>query len=152
MIGDKHKGHEIVFDTATEEWKCGSLALSDKSLAKLKRSIDQATKERRKVSVEAYYMQERWRDDEVTLKKVTIVLLREGDRKADIKIGARERELVELRELYPLDQKEKLDTYMAAKKRESVARVQAEELMDSLVPMTAEAVREAVVRQAEEAA
>jgi hypothetical protein len=155
MITDKHRGHDIEFNISTEEWKCGDLALSNKSLAKLKAAIDVAAKERRRVRVPAYFLDERYRGGRYVhqIKKVTIVLLREGDRKADIKIdGDRGQQQVGLEELFPLDQKPNLEAFVAAKKREAMAEEEATKLHEDMNRMTAEAVREAVVKQAEESA
>lgn len=150
MAKTDHKGHEIAFDEASEEWTCGSLALSDPSLKRLKASIDKASKQRRRVNVEAYQLTDYWRQG-VKLKKCTIVLLREGDRKADIKI---ERESgqsqADLCELYALDQKPALDAYIQARKAAVAAEEKAARLHENLEQLTAKAVREAVVRQAEQ--
>lgn len=150
---NSHRDHEIIFDESTEEWKCGSLALADKSLAKLRSAIDRATKERRRVAVPALYLYERWNDEVPKISEVTVVLLREGDRKADIKEkGKRGQEQIEVRSLYALDQRANLDAYIEAKKLAVAANRKANELEEGLEPLTAQAIREAVVLAAESAA
>jgi hypothetical protein len=143
MIRDTHREQEITFDTATEEWTCGALALADKSLAALKRAIDRASKERRRVNVAVLYL------DYYKIRSVTIVLLREGDRKAEIKVvGEKLQQQVPLSDLYPLSERIKLEAFVAAKKAESAATIKASRLQERLCPITADAVRAQVVRDA----
>lgn len=147
----EHRGHEIQFDTATELWKCGSLALADASLHKLQLAIDRESKRRRTVKVDVLYLKEHWRNGTYEIKKATIVLLREGDRKADIKVaGERGQVQVGLGCLYPLDQKAKLDAYIAAKVKEQKATEHSSECEEKIEAITATAVREAVARAADD--
>lgn len=151
----KHRDHDIEFDPRTEEWKCGALMLSDKSLSSLQKAIDRESKKRRRVSVEAYFLDEQYRGNRYVheVLKCSIALLKDGDRNAYIKLDSkREQKLVSLRELYPLDQKTLLDAYVEAKNRAAVADADASEIQDKLSPYSAEGVREAVVQKADQAA
>jgi hypothetical protein len=150
-----HRKQEITFDPATEQWKCGALALADKSLSKLKAAIDKESKNRRRVHIEALYMEEVYKSSRYVfvLKKCAITLLLENDRKANIKIeGKREPQQVELCELFTLDQRSNLEAFIAAKARAEKADAEASEIRDILQPLTASAVREAVAARSDEAA
>lgn len=150
-----HKGFDISFDVATEEWKCGALALSNKSLTALKKLIDREGKKRRQVNVEVLYLHEAYshRDYAYKIQRATVVLLRDGDRKADIKVkGERGNVQVDIGELYALEERAKLEAYIAAKKREQKASDESSAASDALTALTAEAIREAAVRVAEDAA
>jgi len=144
-----HKKHEIRFNADTEEWCCDALALSDKSLAKLKGMIDREGKKRRGVNIRALYLEHGYRQFgryAYRLHEATIVLLREDDRKATIRIdGKRDKEQVELRDLFPVEQRKEIDAFIAASDA-------AEEAQEKLVAWTAEAVREFVARKAEDEA
>lgn len=146
-----HKTYEIVFDITSEEWKCGQLALSDKSLAKLKTAIDRAGKKRRQVNVAAIHLQDYFHNDRTEIKNCTIVLLRDGDRKADVKYPRESgQSQVDICELYPPAARPKLETYVAAKKAAQKAEDDARKLQEKLEPLDAAAIRELVVRQEEE--
>ncbi len=154
----KHRNYDIEFDVGAEEWKCGALALADKSLAKLKTAIDREGKKRRSVNVKVYHMDEGYSRRlggryVYTVREATITLILENDRKACIKTaGQRGTEQVEIQNLYSLDQKKALDAFIAAKERESRAQQEASDLQDRLEAMTAAAIREAAARKADEAA
>lgn len=148
---ETYRGHEIAFDTETEEWKCGSLALSDLSLKALKRTIDKASKERRRVSVPAIYFETSWHEIPV-VKDCTIILLREGDRKADIKIDRKAGTTqVEIGNLYPLSARDEIAAVVEAETQMFAASKKSERLKDKLRPLSAKAIREIVARQADEA-
>ncbi len=146
-----HKTYEIVFDAATEEWKCGQLAMADKSLAKLKTAIDRAGKARRRVNVEALHLFDDYHSSKTKLKRCTIVLIRDGDRKADVKYPReRGQSQVAIDELYAPSEQSKLDAYIAAKEAVQKAEAIAERLQEGLTALDAAAIREIVVRQEEE--
>lgn len=150
----KHRDFDIEFDVGSEEWKCGALGLSDKSLAKLKTAVDRAAKKRRQVDVAVLYLEEAYRSRDWTykIKTATVVLIREGDRKADIKIdGERGNKQVDIGSLYALDQRKKLEAFITAKRKASEADDAASAAKDELSELSAAAIREAVVRDAEDA-
>ncbi len=108
-----------------------------------------------RVNVEALYLSEGYYGNNYKYEiwDCSIVLLREGDRKADVKVqGKRSQQQVGIDELFPLDQRKKLEAFIAAKKRAVAAEAEASDLQEGLEPYTGEAVREAVARRADEAA
>lgn len=153
----KHRDFDIEFDVATEEWRCGAMALANKSLSALKTMIDREGKKRRQVDIEVLYLHENYVHNAsnyvYTIKRAVITLLLENSRQARIKInGARLTEQVDLGDLYPLDDRKKLEAFIDAKEVAAKAEQAASELQEALSPLTADAVREAVVRKADEAA
>jgi hypothetical protein len=155
MITQRYKNHDVVFDDDTEEWRCDDLALSDKSLKVLKGAIDRADKKDRTMAVPAVYVEESYHNDRpAKLLDCTIVLMRADRRpKANIKIvGRKGIENVELRELYPAFEREKVAAYVDVQNRRAALDKQMDELKDDLTPLTPELLRELVTRQADDAA
>jgi hypothetical protein len=153
----RYKTYDLAFNEGTEEWTCGDLALANKSLAGLKKAIDGESKKRRRVDIDVLYLHEgyrrgRWYPE---IKPAKIVLLREGDRKADIKmVGASSQEQVEFNSLYPLSARKKLERFIAAEKKVTEAEQARDALKEETEPLalTATCVREMVAKRAEEAA
>lgn len=152
----KHRDFDVEFDVATEEWKCGALALSNKSLSALKIAIDREGKKRRQVDVEVLYLHEGYIHNGgyvYKIKSAVVTLLLENGRRARIKIeGERSTEPVDLHDLYPLGDRKKLEAFIVAKDRAAKAEQAAAELQEALKPLTESDIREAVIRKAEEAA
>lgn len=150
-----HREHAIEFDEATEIWSCGDLGLADKSLAKLKKLVDRDSKKMRRMRVPALLVYAHWKE-EATIRAVTITLLREGGRSAQVEWtdsdGDERKERVDVHDLYGPDLREEIVAYQE-KRRAADA---AEEIADAAWAeidqrrMSAERIREIVVQQAEE--
>lgn len=154
MITQRYKNHDIIFDDETEEWRCDDFALTNKSLKALKGTIDRADKKNRTMAVPALYIDESYHNDRpAKLLDCTIVLMRVDRRpKANIKIaGKKDIEQVELRELYPVAEREKVAVYVDVQNRRAALEKQMDELKDDLTCITPEILRELVVKRADEA-
>lgn len=147
----EHQGFEIIFDGHAETWKCNAMALENKSLTVLKKSIDTENKRRRRVDVPALHLTESFRTYVPTVKACRIVLLRTDDRHAEVKFDREKGQTyVDIGELFSLDQKPQIDEYIAAKKAANKAEANSKRKENRLKPMSAKIIREIVARSAEE--
>lgn len=150
-----HREHAIEFDETTETWSCGDLGLADESLAKLKKLVDRDSKKMRRMRVPALLVYAHWKE-EATIKAVTITLLREGGRSAQVEWRDGEdderKERVDVHNLYDPNLRGAIVAYQAKRKTaddaEEIADAAWAEIQKSV--MTAERIREIVVQQAEE--
>lgn len=148
----RHRKLEIYFDEDSEQWKCADLALASASLKTVKASIDKAMKERRRVSVPALHLEDaRFNSHVAAMRTCIITSIREDERKADVRFG-KEHEVVYVRNLYAIDEQKKIEAYIEATKIVQAAHDRAEKLEDDLTHMTAEAIREAVAKSADDSA
>lgn len=147
-----HKGKTIIFDEATEQWKCEEFMLADPSLHKLKAAIDAESLKRRRVAVPVLWLHEQWRrsgPNLLKLKEATVVLLRDGDRKADIKVGS-EKHHIDMNDLYPVEQRAELLKLVTLKANEAAAVNAVAEQEERISSISAQEVREMAVRLADQ--
>jgi hypothetical protein len=156
MPAARHKDYDLRYDEASEQWTCAQLGLENSSLKALRAAIDRIDKKARTMAVPALYLKEDYWNDKVQIVDCFITLIRADRRQpaANIKFkkSGKETEEAVLQNLYPPSAREKIEAYVAAKRREAAAKAEAEKILKETESFTPANLREAIVQQADEAA
>jgi hypothetical protein len=161
-----HQNMEIIFDEQSNIWKCADLGLSSRDLTILRKAIDQHRPENiRLYTLPVLLLEDDYWESAPIILEAIVLLVRESAQKADVQLtkgrtigrfsyGAGDIIPVDMSSLYPLETRSDLEAYIAAKTAAKAAEAVREAAAEKLLGqnLTPRKIREATVRQAEDAA